>query len=66
MNMETDKGNEILIDHQSYAAGYRQAVCDLVTPTAPPEPQRGVNPFVAFVASFVLMLAIIKLVEGGK
>lgn len=62
MNMETEKGTETLIDYQSYSAGYRQAVCDLITPEPTPETRESF-PWL-FVGLFFATLALIKILEN--
>jgi hypothetical protein len=58
MTVENNKGEkEILIDHQSFAAGYRQATLDLS------RPQPSLLPFLI---SAALMLIIIYVFEGRK
>ena len=66
MNVENTEGKvEPLIDHQSYAAGYRQAICDTITPRIlePVEHEFTVWPFVL---SAIVVLAIINFCEGNK
>jgi hypothetical protein len=64
MNVEKQSGEtEVLIDHQSYAAGYRQAICDTIQPHYEESREFSIWPLVL---SAVLMLAIIRFVEGEK
>lgn len=60
--METEKGTETLIDYQSYTAGYRQAVCDLITPAPTSETQHEF-PWLLYVGLFLATLALIKFLE---
>lgn len=64
MQVENSKGEtEVLIDYQSYQAGYRQAVCDLVTPQGVSEPKHEFS-LLPILASALLLLALINFFEG--
>jgi hypothetical protein len=63
VNVDNEGKTEVLIDYQSYQAGYRQAVCDLIPNQ---EPKRsGDFSLVPFLLSAVVMLALITFFEGA-
>lgn len=66
MNVEKEQGGtEVLIDHQSYAAGYRQAICDTITPRILERDEHEFSVW-PFLLSAALMLLIIHYVEGAQ
>ena len=48
------------MDHESYAAGYRQAVCDLCPVEVPKEPAGMMGIWVAYLLGVLVAYAILK------